>query len=63
MGGRIIPAIASTNAIAAAIQISESKKVLEERWDKLRMNWIQPTFEKIAPTLLSEPYSTCNHCS
>lgn len=27
------------------------------------MNWIQPTFDKIAPTYLPEPYSTCSHCS
>ncbi|CAK81576.1 unnamed protein product (macronuclear) [Paramecium tetraurelia] len=63
IGGKIIPAIASTNAIAAAIQVSESKKVLEENWNQLRMNWIQPTYDKIAPTYLPEPYPTCNHCS
>jgi hypothetical protein len=27
------------------------------------MNWIQPSFEKIAPTQLSEPFDTCQHCT
>lgn len=27
------------------------------------MTWISPGYEKISPTILSEPFETCEHCS
>jgi ubiquitin-like 1-activating enzyme E1 B len=62
--GNIIPAIASTNAIVAAVQITESVKVLEKRYDDLRAVWLanQPPY-KLTNTYNSLPRLACTNCS
>ena len=62
--GNIIPAIASTNAIVAGIQVIESVKILENRIQDLRAIWLanQPPY-KLTNTFNAPPKLTCNNCS
>ena len=36
MAGKIVPAISSSNALAAALQVIEAIKLLDKKYDKLR---------------------------
>lgn len=52
MAGNIIPAIASTNAIVSAIQLTEMLKLLSGQQNKLRSYFVQNQPQKLYPLKL-----------
>jgi hypothetical protein len=64
MIGKVFPAIASTNAIAAALQLREVMNLLTHRLDKLRYVTITNTGdERLQPAHQSSPNLDCDYCS
>jgi ubiquitin-like 1-activating enzyme E1 B len=66
MAGNIIPAIATTNAIIAALIVMEGLKILAGEFDKCRNVFLtrQPNFRKriLVPCSLNPPNPKCYVC-
>lgn len=62
--GRVMPAIASANAIAAALEIREVVNIISNKLDKLRViHFTNASSERLSPCYQSSPLINCNTCS
>jgi hypothetical protein len=62
--GRVMPAIASANAIAAALELRELINIATGRLDRLRIvHFTNSGSERLSPCFQSGPLLSCNFCS
>ena len=63
MAGRIVPAIASTNAIVSGIEIIEMLKKVRGDRGSMKGYYVQNQHQKILPLKLDKPLPNCQVCS
>jgi len=67
IAGNIIPAIATTNAIVAGLQVIEALRLLQQQGDKCRYTYVCRAQTRngmlLQPTKLAKPSETCFVCN
>ncbi|KAJ3134754.1 E1 ubiquitin-activating protein uba2 [Geranomyces variabilis] len=63
IAGNIIPAVATTNAIVAALIVNTAKKGLEEGWEKCINSWVTRTVHTEIPQPKSQKDEETNPCA
>ena len=63
MAGRIVPAIASTNAIVSGIEVIEMLKKVRGDRSSMKGYFVQNQHQKIYPLKLDKPLPNCQVCS